>query len=70
MARNDDKGPLFTTEERVQMLRAEVARFGDQVEVRPFAPGPKSGPIDSHRDGGGPDKPAFDEPDEYGDAPF
>ena len=36
VARNDAKGPLFTPEERVRMLRAEVARFGDQVEVAPF----------------------------------
>lgn len=42
-----------------------------RVEVRPFTPGPKSGPIDNHRDGGGPDPgAAFDDPDEYGDAPF
>ena len=25
VAQNDDKGPLFTTDERVEMLRAEVA---------------------------------------------
>ena len=25
VARNDEKGPLFTTDERVQMLQAEVA---------------------------------------------
>ena len=36
VARNDDKGPLFTTDERVIMLRAEVAHLGDKVEVRPF----------------------------------
>ena len=36
VARNDDKGPLFTTNERVEMLREEATRFGDQVEVRPF----------------------------------
>ena len=36
VARNDDKGPLFTTDERVVMLRAEVAHLGDKVEVRPF----------------------------------
>jgi replicative DNA helicase len=42
-----------------------------KVEVRPFAPGPKTGPIENHRDGGGPDRPVFDEPDEYvDDAPF
>lgn len=37
VAQNDDKGPLFTTAERVEMVRAEVAVFGDQVEVRPFS---------------------------------
>lgn len=37
VARNDDKGPLFTTEQRVQMVRAEVAPFGDKVEVRAFS---------------------------------
>lgn len=37
VARNDDKGPLFTTDQRVEMVQAEVARFGDKVEVRPFA---------------------------------
>ena len=36
VARNDDKGPLFTTDERVVMLRAEVAHLGDKIEVRPF----------------------------------
>ncbi|MBA4804129.1 MAG: pantetheine-phosphate adenylyltransferase [Brevundimonas sp.] len=37
VARNDDKGPLFTTDQRVEMVRAEVAGFGPQVEVRPFS---------------------------------
>ncbi len=37
VARNDDKGPLFTTDQRVEMVRTEVARFGDRVEVRPFS---------------------------------
>jgi pantetheine-phosphate adenylyltransferase len=37
VAQNDDKGPLFSTAERVEMVRAEVARFGDKVEVRPFS---------------------------------
>ncbi len=37
VARNDDKGPLFTTDQRVEMVRAEVARFGPSVEVRPFS---------------------------------
>jgi pantetheine-phosphate adenylyltransferase len=36
VARNDDKGPLFSTDQRVEMVRAEVARFGDRVEVRAF----------------------------------
>ena len=37
VARNDDKGPLFTTDERCEMLRTEVAHFGKRVEVRPFS---------------------------------
>lgn len=37
VARNDDKGPLFTTDQRVEMVRAEVASFGDKVEVRAFS---------------------------------
>lgn len=37
VARNDDKGPLFTTDQRVEMVRAEVAGFGPAVEVRPFS---------------------------------
>lgn len=37
VARNDDKGPLFTTDERVEMVKAEVARFGGDIEVRPFS---------------------------------
>ncbi|MDP3801031.1 pantetheine-phosphate adenylyltransferase [Brevundimonas sp.] len=36
VARNDDKGPLFTTDERVVMVRAEVAHLGPRVEVQPF----------------------------------
>ena len=38
MARNDDKGPLFTTDERVQMVReaVEPLQDGKIVEVRPF----------------------------------
>lgn len=36
VARNDDKGPLFSTDDRVIMVRQEVARFGDKVEVLPF----------------------------------
>jgi pantetheine-phosphate adenylyltransferase len=37
VARNDDKGPLFTTDQRVEMVRAEAARFGPTVEVRAFS---------------------------------
>ncbi|MEG1451874.1 pantetheine-phosphate adenylyltransferase [Brevundimonas sp.] len=37
VAQNDAKGPLFSTSERVEMLRYEVARFGDAIEVRPFS---------------------------------
>ncbi len=37
VARNDDKGPLFSTDERVAMVQAEVARFGDRVEVKAFS---------------------------------
>ena len=36
VARNDDKGPLFTTDERVDMLRHEVARLDADIQVRPF----------------------------------
>jgi pantetheine-phosphate adenylyltransferase len=36
VARNDDKGPLFKTDERVEMVRAEVAHSGD-IEVKPFS---------------------------------
>ncbi|MHC3127519.1 phosphopantetheine adenylyltransferase [Brevundimonas sp. GN22] len=37
VAQNDAKGPLFTTNERVEMLREEVAHFGGTIEVRPFS---------------------------------
>jgi pantetheine-phosphate adenylyltransferase len=37
VAQNDEKGPLFTTAERVEMVRAEVEKFGDRVDVRPFS---------------------------------
>ncbi len=37
VAQNDDKGPLFTTAERVVMLRAEVARFDADIVVQPFS---------------------------------
>ena len=36
VARNDDKAPLFSTDERVVMVRAEVAVLGAKVEVWPF----------------------------------
>jgi pantetheine-phosphate adenylyltransferase len=38
VARNDDKGPLFTTDERVVMVReaVEPLQDGTIVEVRPF----------------------------------
>ncbi|QBX37419.1 pantetheine-phosphate adenylyltransferase [Brevundimonas sp. S30B] len=36
VARNDDKGPLFTTDERVEMLRAEVEGLGGDIVVQPF----------------------------------
>jgi len=42
VARNDAKGPLFSTDERVEIVRDEIAHLGepdaaDRVEVRPFA---------------------------------
>ncbi len=37
VAQNDDKGPLFSTAERVEMIKAEVARFNADIEVRPFS---------------------------------
>ena len=36
VAINAGKGPLFTLEERVEMVEREVATFEGQVEVRPF----------------------------------
>jgi pantetheine-phosphate adenylyltransferase len=40
VARNDGKGPLFSTDERVEIVRGEVAHLdnggGDRIEVRPF----------------------------------
>lgn len=36
VAINAGKGPLFTLEERVEMVEHEVAAFEGQVEVRPF----------------------------------
>lgn len=37
VAQNDDKGPLFSTAERVEMLKTEVACFNADIEVRPFS---------------------------------
>ena len=37
VAQNDDKGPLFTTDERVEMVQAEVAGLGGDIVVRPFS---------------------------------
>jgi pantetheine-phosphate adenylyltransferase len=42
VARNDGKGPLFSTDERVEIMRDEIAHLGEpdaveRVEVRPFA---------------------------------
>ncbi|WP_339915019.1 pantetheine-phosphate adenylyltransferase [uncultured Brevundimonas sp.] len=36
VARNDDKGPLFSTDERVEMVRAEVAGIKADIVVQPF----------------------------------
>src|SRR2546430_17505637 len=40
VARNDGKGPLFSTDERVEIVRDEVAHLengsGSRIEVRPF----------------------------------
>ena len=36
VAQNDEKGPLFTTAERVEMLKAEVATFKADIVVEPF----------------------------------
>ncbi|MDI1281967.1 pantetheine-phosphate adenylyltransferase [Brevundimonas sp.] len=37
VAQNDDKGPLFTTAERVEMVRAEVVGIDAEIIVQPFA---------------------------------
>jgi pantetheine-phosphate adenylyltransferase len=37
VAQNDDKGPLFTTAERVEMVRAEVVRIDAEIIVQPFS---------------------------------
>lgn len=36
VAQNDDKGPLFTTAERVEMVRTEVMALKADIVVRPF----------------------------------
>ena len=40
VARNPGKGPIFSSEERVAIVRAEIAELGngahDRIEVRPF----------------------------------
>src|SRR5580700_11678750 len=40
VARNDGKGPLFSTDERVEIVRGEVEHLenggADRIEVRPF----------------------------------
>lgn len=37
VAQNDEKGPLFSTAERVEMVAAEVARFNADIVVKPFS---------------------------------
>jgi pantetheine-phosphate adenylyltransferase len=37
VAQNIGKGPMFTVEERVEMIAEQVAYLGDRVEVRPFS---------------------------------
>ena len=37
VARNDDKGPLFSTDERVEILREAVSGLGGDIVVRPFS---------------------------------
>ena len=37
VAQNDDKGPLFSTGERVEMVRAEMAAIGGDIVVQPFS---------------------------------
>lgn len=36
VAQNDEKGPLFTTAERVEMLKAEVMGLNANIVVQPF----------------------------------
>ena len=37
VAQNDDKGPLFTTAERVEMVKIEVASLNADIVVQPFS---------------------------------
>ena len=37
VAVNIGKGPMFTVEERVELVREQVAHLGDRVEVLPFS---------------------------------
>ena len=37
VAQNDNKGPLFTTAERVEMVQAEVAGLKANIDVQPFS---------------------------------
>ena len=37
VAKNDDKGPLFSTDERVDMLREAVSGLGGDIVVQPFS---------------------------------
>ena len=37
VAQNDDKGPLFTTAQRVEMVTAEVAHLNADIVVQPFS---------------------------------
>src|SRR5881275_2559489 len=37
VARNDGKGPLFSTDERVEIVRDEIAHLGEPDAVRPFS---------------------------------
>ena len=37
VAQNDEKGPLFTTAERVEMVRAEVVGIDAAIVVEPFS---------------------------------
>lgn len=37
VAQNDDKGPLFSTAERVEMVRAEVVGIDADIVVQPFS---------------------------------